>query len=183
MHGQLTAGEVKREFGCAPGTPEAGSHGSPFQLSASVGGSLSSPSHQTVPSGLRTTFVKMVFLRVAARALGFVFSLVPGATPKKPFSGLTAQSRPSGPGRSQAISSPTHQHFQPFSRHAAGGMSIARLVLPQADGNAPQIYRISPLGFCTPRMSMCSASHPSLRPSVEAMRSAKHFLPSSALPP
>ena len=31
-----------------------------------------------------------------------------GATPKKPFSGLTAQRRPSGPIRSHAISSPTH---------------------------------------------------------------------------
>ena len=58
----------------------------------------------------------MEFFSVLCRALGLVFSLVPGATPKKPFSELTAQSRPSGPGRSQAMSSPTHQHFQPFSR-------------------------------------------------------------------
>ena len=80
----------------------------------------------------------MVFFLVASRALGLVFMLVPGATPKKPFSGFTAHSRPSGPGRSQAMSSPTHQHFQPFSRQASGGMSIARLVLPQAEGKAPQ---------------------------------------------
>ena len=33
---------------------------------------------------------------------------VPGATPKKPFSGLIAHSLPSLPTRSQAISSPTH---------------------------------------------------------------------------
>jgi len=30
---------------------------------------------------------------------------------------------------------------------------------------------------------MCSASQPSSRAIVDAMRSAKHFLPSSALPP
>src|SRR5512142_1264481 len=32
-------------------------------------------------------------------------------------------------------------------------------------------------------MSMCSASHPSSRAIAEAMRSARHFLPSSAFPP
>jgi hypothetical protein len=32
-------------------------------------------------------------------------------------------------------------------------------------------------------MSMCSASQPSSRAMIEAIRSAKHFLPSSALPP
>ena len=40
-----------------------------------------------------------------------------------------------------------------------------------------------PAGFWTPRISICSASHPSSRASTEAMRSAKHFLPRSALPP
>ena len=79
-----------------------------------------------------------VFFLVAASALGLLFALVPGATPKNPFSGFTAQSLPSGPMRSHAISSPTVQHFQPFSRYASGGMSIARFVLPQADGKAPQ---------------------------------------------
>ncbi len=49
----------------------------------------------------------MVFRPIIAMAFGFVFELVPGTTPKKPASGLTAQSRPSGPGRSQAMSSPT----------------------------------------------------------------------------
>jgi len=36
---------------------------------------------------------------------------VPGATPKKPFSGLQAQSRPSEPTRRHAMSSPTVQYF------------------------------------------------------------------------
>ena len=38
-------------------------------------------------------------------------------------------------------------------------------------------------GISTPRMSMCSAIQPSSRAMLEAMRRAKHFLPSSALPP
>ncbi len=69
--------------------------------------------------------------------------------------------------------------FQPSSV----GMSIARLVLPHADGNAPPMYLVSPSGEVSLRISMCSASQPSSRAITEAMRSAKHFLPSSALPP
>ena len=67
-------------------------------------------------------------------AFGFVFMLVPGATPKKPYSGLIAQSRPSGPNFIQAMSSPTVQTFHPGSE--SGGTSIARFVLPQALGKA-----------------------------------------------
>ena len=60
---------------------------------------------------------------------------------------------------------------------------MARLVLPQADGKAPATYLTSPSGEVSLRISMCSASQPSSRAITEAMRSAKHFLPSSALPP
>ena len=63
------------------------------------------------------------------------------------------------------------------------GTIIAMLVLPQADGKAAATYRRSPPGGVTARMSMCSASQPSSWAIVEAMRSAKHFLPSSAFPP
>ena len=63
------------------------------------------------------------------------------------------------------------------------GTSMARLVLPQADGKAAATYLTSPAGLVSLRMSMCSASQPSSRAITEAMRSAKHFLPSSALPP
>ena len=68
-------------------------------------------------------------------AFRLVWELVPGTTPKNPFSGFTAQSRPSGPGRSQAMSSPTVWIFHPFMD--GGGVSIARFVLPHALGNAP----------------------------------------------
>ena len=63
------------------------------------------------------------------------------------------------------------------------GVSMARFVLPHADGNAAAMYRFSPRGLVTPRMSICSASHPSSRPCTDAMRSATHFFPRRALPP
>ena len=68
----------------------------------------------------------------AATALALVFTPVPGATPKKPASGLIAYSRPSAPNRIQAMSSPIVSAFQP----GMVGSSMARLVLPHADGNA-----------------------------------------------
>ena len=77
------------------------------------------------------------------------------------------------------MSSPTVSIFQP----GIVGIIIAMLVLPHADGNAAAMYFFSPPGGVMPRMSMCSAIQPPSRAIVDAMRSAKHFLPSSALPP
>src|SRR4029453_2737502 len=117
-----------------------------------------------------------------SNAFGFVARLVPGTTPKKPASGLTAHNRPSSPGRSHAMSSPTVHACQPGIDD--GGTSMARFVLPHADGNAPVMWRVvlDPGPF-TPRINMCSASHPSRLASQLAILSAIHFLPSSALPP
>ena len=77
------------------------------------------------------------------------------------------------------MSSPTVSMVHP----GRVGIIMAMLVLPQADGKAAATYFFSPLGGVTPRISMCSASQPSSRPMAEAMRRAKHFLPSRALPP
>ena len=63
------------------------------------------------------------------------------------------------------------------------GCTMARLVLPHADGNAAAMNFDLPSGLVSLRMSMCSAIQPSSRAFTEAMRSAWHFLPSSALPP
>ena len=90
-----------------------------------------------------------------------------------------ARRRPSSPNFIQAMSSPTVSTFQPGSL----GISMAMLVLPQADGKAAATYFFSPSGLVTPMISMCSAIHPSSRAMVEAMRRAKHFLPRRALPP
>ena len=123
--------------------------------------------------------MKMLLPHMVAIALALVAAPVPGATPKNPASGLIAYSWPSAPKRIQAMSSPMASTFQP----GMVGCSMARLVLPHAEGNAAAMYLASPPGGVSLRMSMCSASQPSSRAIVEAMRRAKHFLPSSALPP
>ena len=76
--------------------------------------------------------VKIEFSRQVRRALGLLLMLVPGATPKKPASGLIAWSLPSAPNFIHAMSSPMVSTRQPGSV----GFIIARLVLPQAEGNA-----------------------------------------------
>src|ERR1051325_1739843 len=138
MVGHCEAGAVKRALGCAAFAPVslaiAGVHFCPRQSKHSAGGSSVIPSHHTPPSGVNATFVKMELVASAAIAFGLVFSEVPGATPKKPASGLIARSRPFSSGLIHAMSSPTVQTFQPSK--PAGGISIAKLVLPQALGNA-----------------------------------------------
>ena len=106
----------------------------PRQSRHSAGGSSVIPSHQTPPSGVSATLVKMVLRASAAMALGLVFTDVPGATPKNPASGLMARRRSSASGLSQAMSSPTVQTFHPSN--PSGGISMAKLVLPHAEGKA-----------------------------------------------
>src|SRR5436305_6856347 len=138
MVGHCDAGAVKRAFGCEALAPVSfaisGVHLFPCQSRHSAGGSSVMPSHQTPPSGVRATFVKIEFFASVAMAFGFVLLDVPGATPKKPASGLIACRRPLASGLIQAMSSPTVQTFQPSN--PAGGISIAKFVLPQALGNA-----------------------------------------------
>src|SRR6185437_14404283 len=151
MVGHCEAGAVKRAFGCAaltPFAPNSGVQGLPCQSVHSAGGSSVMPSHQTPPSGVSATLVKIEFVARAAMALGFVLTDVPGATPKKPASGLIARKRPFSSGLIQAISSPTVQTFQPSK--PAGGISMAKFVLPQALGKAAVIYVFSPCGLSTP---------------------------------
>src|SRR5262249_19065447 len=161
MDGHWRAGEVKRAFGCAAFSVLPRFQGWPRQSVSSPGTSPSIPSHQGQPSFVTATLVKMECARREAMAFGFVFDDVPGATPKNPASGLIAHRRPSGPGCIHAMSSPTVHTFQPGCD--AGGTSMARLVLPHADGNAAATYVVSPRGFSIPRISMCSASQPSSR--------------------
>src|SRR5579871_6394050 len=133
MVGHWLAGAVNRALGCAALAPVSfaiwGVQRLPCQSRHSAGGSSVIPSHHTPPSGVSATLVKMVLLRSVAIALGFVFALVPGATPKNPASGLIARNLPFASGLIQAMSSPTVQTFQPSK--PAGGIIIAKLVLPQ----------------------------------------------------
>jgi hypothetical protein len=168
MIGHWSAGVVNRELGWAAGSGEPGVQSRPFQSVRCAGGSSVRPSHHTSPSSVSATLVKMLLPHMAATALALVFMPVPGATPKNPASGLIAYSLPSGPNRIQAMSSPMASTFQP----GMVGASMARLVLPHADGNAAAIYLVSPDGGVILRMSMCSASQPSSRAITEAIRSA-----------
>ena len=146
----------------------SGVQGSPFQ-DVALAGVFSRPSHQMSPSSVSATLVKTELpLLMVFMAFGLVCWLVPGATPKKPYSGLTAHSRPSSPTRIQAMSSPRVSTFQP----GMVGSSIARLVLPQARGKAAAMYLRTPSGEVSLRISMCSASQPSSRAITLAMRSA-----------
>src|SRR6185312_936300 len=138
--GHCEAGAVKRAFGCAAFAPVSllicGVHRLPCQSMHSAGGSSVIPSHHTPPSGVRATLVKMEFFASVAIALGFVLFDVPGATPKKPASGLMARRCPPESGVIHAMSSPTVVIFQPLK--GSGGIIIAKLVLPHALGNAAQ---------------------------------------------
>src|SRR5882724_5754205 len=136
--GHCEAGAVKRAFGWAALAPVsfaiAGVHLFPCQSRHSAGGSSVIPSHQTPPSGVGATLVKIEFVARVAMAFGFVLTGVPGATTKNPASGLIACKRPWAFGLIQAMSSPTVQTFQPSN--PAGGIIMAKFVLPQALGNA-----------------------------------------------
>src|SRR3990172_144472 len=131
--GHWVTGAVNRELGCAAGSLDAGVQSRPFQSMAWAGGGPI-PSHHTSPASVRATLVKMQLALSVATAFGLLRSLVPGATAKNPASGLMARSVPSGAGLIQAMSSPTVVAFHPSN--PAGGTIIARLVLPQALGNA-----------------------------------------------
>ena len=80
--GLFVIGAVKREFGCAAGWPESRFHGLPFQSIKPSGGSSSLPSHQTSPSGVIATLVKIASRAIDFIAFGLVLKFVPGATPK-----------------------------------------------------------------------------------------------------
>src|SRR6266550_7291973 len=75
--GHCDAGAVKRAFGCAAFAPVSraicGVHLLPCQSRHSAGGSGVMPSHQTPPSGVSATLVKIEFLERVIIAFGFVF--------------------------------------------------------------------------------------------------------------
>ena len=72
MHGQFRAGAVKRALGCEEGLPQPGVQSSPSQLIRCPGGSSVMPSHQTSPSSVSATLVKMLSFRQDSMALGLV---------------------------------------------------------------------------------------------------------------
>src|SRR5438876_11681497 len=81
--GHCEAGAVKRALGCAAFAPVSlaicGVHFLPCQSRHSAGGSSVIPSHQTPPSGVSATLVKIVFFESAGIAVGLVLFVVAGA--------------------------------------------------------------------------------------------------------
>ena len=88
--GHCLAAAVKRAFGCAAFRPESGVHDRRSQSTAFAGFCSVIPSHQTSPSSVIAQLVKIELRATVSMALAFDFMLVPGATPKKPYSGLIA---------------------------------------------------------------------------------------------
>src|SRR3954452_15106872 len=131
--GHCVIGVQNRLLGWLDGSSESGVQSLPFQLVRCAGGSSVMPSHQMSPSSVRATLVNTELpLAIVRIAFGLVFQPVPGATPNRPNSGLTAYKRPSSPKRIQAMSSPRVSTFHP----GMVGSSMARFVLPQAEGKA-----------------------------------------------
>ena len=97
-------------------------------------GACPCPPTTGTPSGVTATFVKIVSWLIVAIAFGFVSGPVPGTTPKKPASGFTAHSRPSGAGPQPGDVVADRAHLVALGLERR--RSIARLVLPQADGKA-----------------------------------------------
>src|ERR1700753_93414 len=90
IEGACAQGTVKRALGWAAGVSDSGVHSLPRQSMACSGGSPVIPSHQMSPSSVLAQLVNTVLRLTMLIALGWVRAPVPGATPKKPASGLTA---------------------------------------------------------------------------------------------
>src|SRR5882672_1025319 len=80
--GLLIIGAAKRLLACAAFSFESGVHLLPRQSRHSFGTSPSLPSHQTSPSGVSATFVKIVSRAMVCTAVGLDLEFVPGTTPK-----------------------------------------------------------------------------------------------------
>ena len=78
--------------------------------------------------------MKIVLRDSVAIAFGLVFHEVPGATPKKPLSGLIARSRSSASGLSQAMSSPTRPHLPPLEARGGDHHGEVRLAAGRGKG-------------------------------------------------
>src|SRR4029453_2253404 len=89
IDGHCEAGVVNRALGWAAGASDAGVQSFARQSMACSGGA-DSPSHQMSPSSVSATLVKIELAYSVSTALGLVSLPVPGATPKKPASGLMA---------------------------------------------------------------------------------------------
>ena len=177
--GALGRGRREPRVRVRGGLSESGVQSLPRQSIAWSGRSSVIPSHQTSPSSVRAQLVKIEFARSVAIAFGFVFGLV---------FGRDAEEARLGVDRVQAtVLAELHPGDVVADRlrlpAVQGGDQHREVGLPGSRREGPgHVLHLAP-GEVSLRISMCSASQPSSRAIAEAIRSAKHFLPSSALPP
>ena len=177
--GILAAGVVKRAFGCAAGSPHSGVQSLPCQSIRCAGRLLRHPLPPDVAVvGLRAVGEDRVR---ADRRHRVRVGLLAGARRDAEEAGL----------RVDRVQPAVVAELHP------GDVVADRLDLPARDrGDQHREVGLAArarerrgdvldvaLGRGDLRISMCSASQPSSRAITEAIRSAKHFLPSSALPP
>ena len=93
------------------------------------------PSHHTPPSGVSATLVKMVFFASVAIALGFVLCDGAGRDAEEAGLGIDG-AQPSVGVRLDPGDVVADGPDLPALRSPSGGISMAKLVLPQALGNA-----------------------------------------------
>ena len=74
---------MKRAFGCAAGVPAVGVQSLPRQSIRWAGGVLARPSHQTSPSGVVATLVKIELLRDGGQRVRVGFAACPGRDAEK----------------------------------------------------------------------------------------------------
>lgn len=170
MQGQFSAGAVKRELGCAEQVDLsflsnfAGFQGLPvqsMQCSGSFGKSFPPNGHIV---GVKRNVgedcaalcgLQCVVVGVLVSAGGNAKEAVFGVD--SPKSAVLAYANPRNV---------VADRFDFIARLfiVLGGISIARLVLPHAEGNAAATYFLVLSGKVTPRISICSAIQPSFLP-------------------
>ena len=186
--GALAGGSGEAAVGMGGGRrslPIRGSSGCRASRCSSAGGLSVMPSHQTPPSGVRATLVKMVFLARVAMALGLVLARGAGGYAEEAGFGVDGAELAGGVGLDPGdvvADGPDLPAVEAFGRDQHGEVGLAAGG-GEGGGDVGLFVCLLVGGDSTPRMSMCSAIQPSSRAMLEAMRRAKHFLPSSALPP
>src|SRR4051794_3737614 len=89
--GHCVIGVQNRLFGWLEGSSDSGVQSRPFQAGGCAGGSSVIPAHQMAPAPVSAplghTELPASMVRIA---LGLVSQPVPGATPNRPYSGLSA---------------------------------------------------------------------------------------------
>jgi hypothetical protein len=126
---------VKRAFGCAALLSLSGVQSLPCQSIACAGGSPSMPSHQTSPSSVSATLVKIVLALIDSIAPGWSRRRA-GRHPEETGLGVDRVDLPVLAGLDPGDVVADRRDLPALVLEVFGGTIIAKLVLPQALGKA-----------------------------------------------